>query len=105
MWSVFPQIADLGQSQVWRTYAIASLEEAKTYLRHPVLGPRLIAFLGIVASAQARTAQQVLGRIDALRPHTSMTLLSRTERSERLFKATARPLLSWGRIRRLSSPS
>jgi uncharacterized protein (DUF1810 family) len=41
MWFVFPQIAGLGQSHMSRTYAIASLDEAKAYLRHPVLGPRL----------------------------------------------------------------
>ena len=56
MWFVFPQIAGLGQSPTSRTFAISSLEEAKAYLRHPVLGPRLIDCAGIVANARPGTA-------------------------------------------------
>ena len=52
MWFVFPQIAGLGQSQMSRTYAIASLAEASAYLQHPVLGPRLLECAAIVARAK-----------------------------------------------------
>jgi uncharacterized protein (DUF1810 family) len=86
MWYVFPQIAGLGQSQMSRTYAIASLEEAKAYLRHPALGPRLIECAGLVASAQARTAEHILGSIDAQKLHSSMTLFSRAEPGEPVFR-------------------
>jgi uncharacterized protein (DUF1810 family) len=85
MWFVFPQIAGLGQSQMSRTYAIASLEEAQAYLRHPVLGPRLIECAGIVATARAGTAEQIFGRIDAQKLHSSMTLFLRAEPTEPLF--------------------
>src|ERR1700704_1354795 len=69
MWYVFPQIAGLGHSQMSTTYAIASLAEAKAYLKDPVLGPRLIECAGLVANAQARTAEQIFGGIDAQKLH------------------------------------
>src|ERR1700738_3308200 len=86
MWFVFPQIAGLGQSQMSRTYAISSLEEAKAYLRHPVLGPRLIECAGVVASAQAETAEQIFGDIDTQKLHSSMTLFLRAEPKEAFFR-------------------
>ncbi len=85
MWYVFPQIAGLGQSQMSRTYAIASLAEAKAYLKDPVLGPRLIDCASVVASAQAQTAEQIFGGIDAQKLYSSMTLFSRAEPTEPVF--------------------
>jgi uncharacterized protein (DUF1810 family) len=86
MWFVFPQITGLGQSQMSRTYAISSLEEARAYLRHPVLGPRLLECAASVADAQAGTAEQVFGGIDTQKLHSSMTLFMRAEPGEPLFK-------------------
>jgi uncharacterized protein (DUF1810 family) len=86
MWFVFPQIAGLGQSPTSRTFAISSLVEAKAYLQHPLLGPRLIECAGLVASAQAGTAEQIFGGIDTQKLHSSMTLFLRAEPSEPLFK-------------------
>ena len=86
MWFVFPQIAGLGQSQMSRTYAISSLDEARAYLQHPVLGQRLIECTGIVASAAAQTAEQIFGGIDAQKLHSSMTLFVRARPNETLFK-------------------
>jgi uncharacterized protein (DUF1810 family) len=86
MWFVFPQIAGLGQSQMSRTYAIASLEEAKAYLRHPVLGSRLLDCAGIVAAAQAPTAEQIFGGIDTQKLKSSMTLFLRAEPEEAVFR-------------------
>src|SRR5579859_1563511 len=86
MWFVFPQIAGLGQSQMSRTYAISSLEEAIAYLQHPVLGQRLIECTGVVAVAQARTAEQIFGGIDTQKLHSSMTLFLRAEPNETLFR-------------------
>jgi uncharacterized protein (DUF1810 family) len=86
MWFVFPQIAGLGHSQMSRTYAIASLEEAKAYLQHPMLGPRLIECATIVASAQAGSAEQIFGSIDALKLRSSMTLFMRAEPGQGVFK-------------------
>ena len=86
MWFVFPQIAGLGQSEMSRTYAISSLEEAKAYLHHPVLGPRLIECTGAVACAQAGTAEQIFGDIDTQKLHSSMTLFLRAEPKEAFFR-------------------
>jgi uncharacterized protein (DUF1810 family) len=86
MWFVFPQIAGLGQSQMSRTFAISSLDEAKAYLRHPVLGPRLLECAGVVVGAKAATAEQIFGQIDAQKLRSSMTLFLRAHPSEPLFQ-------------------
>jgi uncharacterized protein (DUF1810 family) len=86
IWFVFPQIAGLGFSSTSRTYAIASLAEAKAYLEHPVLGPRLLEVARIVAGASAETAQDIFGGIDALKLHSSMTLFLRAEPTNQLFQ-------------------
>jgi uncharacterized protein (DUF1810 family) len=86
MWFVFPQIAGLGHSQMSRTYAISSLEEARAYLRHPVLGKRLLECAGIVVAAQVGSAEQIFGGIDAQKLHSSMTLFLRAEPGEPVFR-------------------
>jgi len=86
MWFVFPQIAGLGQSQMSRAFAISSLDEAKAYLRHSVLGPRLIECAGIVAGARAGTAEQIFGGIDAQKLRSCMTLFLRAQPDEPLFQ-------------------
>jgi uncharacterized protein (DUF1810 family) len=75
MWFIFPQIAGLGQSAMARTYAIASADEARAYLAHPVLGPRLIEATGAVTAA-AGSAETILGGIDAVKLRSSMTLFA-----------------------------
>ena len=75
MWFIFPQIAGLGQSAMARTYAIASAEEARGYLAHPVLGPRLIEATEAVTAA-AGSAEAILGGIDAVKLRSSMTLFA-----------------------------
>jgi uncharacterized protein (DUF1810 family) len=85
MWFVFPQIAGLGQSATSRRFAINSLGQARAYLRHPVLGPRLIECAGILAGRQDRSAQQVFGDIDARKLHSSMTLFARAAPDEAVF--------------------
>jgi uncharacterized protein (DUF1810 family)/uncharacterized protein YndB with AHSA1/START domain len=74
MWFVFPQIAGLGHSSTARRFALASLAEARAYLEHPVLGPRLLDCAGIVAETQDRTAEDVFGPVDAMKLRSSMTL-------------------------------
>jgi uncharacterized protein (DUF1810 family) len=86
MWFVFPQIAGLGQSQMSRTYAISSLDEAKAYLRHPVLGPRLVECARLVANSKASTAEDLFGDIDAQKLHSSMTLFMRAAPAEPPFR-------------------
>jgi uncharacterized protein (DUF1810 family) len=85
MWFVFPQIAGLGQSPTSRRFAISSLGEARAYLAHPVLGPRLVECAGIVAQAQDRTAEQIFGELDAQKLHSSVTLFLRADPGAPVF--------------------
>jgi uncharacterized protein (DUF1810 family) len=86
MWFVFPQIAGLGQSPMSRRYAIASLDEARAYLRHPVLGPRLLECERVVAAASAPSAEAILGGIDAVKLRSCTTLFLRAAPDEPLFQ-------------------
>ena len=76
MWFVFPQIAGLGMSAMSREYAISSIAEARAYLDHPVLGPRLIECAGIVAGTEGRSAERIFGPVDAMKLRSSMTLFA-----------------------------
>lgn len=85
MWFVFPQIAGLGRSGMAQAYAIADLEEARAYLRHPVLGPRLLECTELVAGHAGRSAEQIFGGIDALKLRSSMTLFARADPNQPVF--------------------
>ncbi|VXB88533.1 DUF1810 domain-containing protein [Frigoribacterium sp. 9N] len=87
MWFVFPQIAGLGRSGMDRTYAIRSLDEARAYLAHPLLGPRLREAAGVAARADAASAGELMGGIDALKLRSSMTLFARADPTEPEFRA------------------
>ena len=76
MWFVFPQLAGLGFSQRAQFYGIASLEEARAYLAHPVLGPRLLECTGLVNSVEGRTAHDIFGSPDDMKFRSSMTLFA-----------------------------
>jgi uncharacterized protein (DUF1810 family) len=86
MWFVFPQITGLGKSAASRKYAISSLDEARAYLAHPVLGPRLIECADTVGGLKDVTASQIFGAVDAKKLHSSMTLFLRVEPGETAFK-------------------
>jgi uncharacterized protein (DUF1810 family) len=86
MWFVFPQIAGLGYSPTAQTYAITSLEEARAYLAHPVLGPRLIECARILAGLAGRTPEQIFGEVDALKLCSSMTLFMHAAPGEPVFR-------------------
>lgn len=73
-WFVFPQPAGLGSSGMAVRYGIASLEEAAAYLAHPVLGPRLRECVGAMNRHEAASAERILGRIDALKFRSCLTL-------------------------------
>ena len=75
MWFVFPQIAGLGRSDTARFYAIRDAAEARAYLAHPLLGPRLIEATRAVTAATG-SAEAVLGGIDAVKLRSSMTLFA-----------------------------
>ncbi|MDR3511740.1 MAG: DUF1810 domain-containing protein [Caulobacteraceae bacterium] len=86
MWFVFPQIQGLGRSPTARRYAIASLEEARAYLEHPVLGPRLRQCAGLVNAVQGASIHDILGDPDDLKFHSCMTLFARAAPGERVFQ-------------------
>jgi uncharacterized protein (DUF1810 family) len=79
MWFVFPQIAGLGMSAMSREYAVSSVAEARAYLAHPVLGPRLRECAQVVADTEGRSAGQVFGPVDAVKLRSSMTLFAAAE--------------------------
>ena len=85
MWFVFPQIAGLGYSPASRTYAISSLDEARAYLAHPVLGTRLIECATILARVPGRSAEQILGEVDALKLRSCITLFMHAAPGEPVF--------------------
>jgi len=85
MWFVFPQIAGLGTSGMARRYAIASLDEARAYLGHPVLGSRLITATHAVNAVQGRDARAIFGSPDDLKFRSSMTLFATAAPAEAVF--------------------
>jgi uncharacterized protein (DUF1810 family) len=76
MWFVFPQIAGLGSSAMAARYAITSLDEARAYLRHNVLGPRLHECARLVNAAQDRSIGEIFGSPDDVKLRSSMTLFA-----------------------------
>src|SRR5690349_7212891 len=74
MWFVFPQLAGLGRSPTALFYAIGSLAEARAYLAHPVLGPRLRECTETLLAHRRRGAEAILGPVDAMKLRSSMTL-------------------------------
>lgn len=87
MWFVFPQVAGLGMSEMSRRYAIGSLDEARAYLEHAVLGPRLLECAALVRDAQPERAEQIFGSIDTQKLRSSMTLFLRAAPNEAVFQA------------------
>jgi uncharacterized protein (DUF1810 family) len=82
MWFIFPQLAGLGVSPTAQYYAISSLEEARAYLSHPLLGSRLRQCLGAILQwAGKRSPEQILGPIDALKLRSSLTLFDQAQPS------------------------
>lgn len=77
MWFIFPQIAGLGFSEMSQMYAIRSADEAKAYLKHEKLGPRLREVCRIVNRVEGKTAHQIFGSPDDMKLRSSMTLFAR----------------------------
>jgi uncharacterized protein (DUF1810 family) len=76
MWYVFPQLAGLGSSAMAARYAVGSVAEADAYLRHPVLGPRLIACAEAALGVEGRSARELFGPPDDLKLRSSATLFA-----------------------------
>src|SRR5579862_1431715 len=86
MWFVFLQIAGLGHSVMADYYAIATLDEARSYLVHPLLGPRLKACTQLVLAVEGRSAHDIFGAPDNLKFRSSMTLFAAAAPDEKLFR-------------------
>ena len=88
MWFVFPQVAGLGRSAMAETYAISSLDEAKAYLAHPLLGGRLKECTQLMLDVTEKSARQILGSPDDLKFFSSMTLFAHATPDEPIFRNT-----------------
>jgi uncharacterized protein (DUF1810 family) len=86
MWYIFPQIAGLGFSETARYYAIKDLREAIGFLKHPVLGTRLINISRELLKLNTNDARQIFGSPDNLKLHSSMTLFSMLPDSDPVFQ-------------------
>ncbi len=87
MWFVLPQLAGLGRSGMAQRYAISGLAEARAYAAHPVLGARLRETAAALIALDTEDAAEVLGPVDALKLHSSMTLFARAVPGEPVFRA------------------
>ena len=92
MWFVLPQVAGLGRSDVARAYAVSGLPEARAYLRHPVLGPRLRECAEALDALGTSDPVEVLGSIDAAKLRSCMTLFERAAPEEKDARPFARVL-------------
>jgi uncharacterized protein (DUF1810 family) len=77
IWFVFPQLRGLGHSPTAVRFGISSLDEARAYLAHPLLGPRLRECTRLVALIDGRSVDDIFGWPDNLKVHSSMTLFRR----------------------------
>lgn len=82
MWFVFPQLVGLGHSPMAQRYGIASLAQARAYLAHPLLGPRLTQCTELLLAHRGLSAQQIFGTPDDLKLRSCMTLFSLTDPGE-----------------------
>jgi hypothetical protein len=79
MWYIFPQLRGLGSSAISQFYGITSLDEAREYLAHPLLGQRLRELTQILLGLEECQAEQIFGEIDALKLFSSLTLFDIAE--------------------------
>jgi uncharacterized protein (DUF1810 family) len=87
MWYIFPQLAGLGNSEFSKTYAIKNLDEARAYLKHPVLGSRLLEITTAILNLDNLSAHVVLGSPDDLKLRSCMTLFRLVSNQNAPFSA------------------
>jgi uncharacterized protein (DUF1810 family) len=90
MWFVFPQLRGLGQSAMATRYGIASLDEARAYVAHPVLGPRLAQCTRLVLDIEGSSAHDIFGSPDDVKFRSCMTLFAHAAPEQSLFAAALR---------------
>jgi uncharacterized protein (DUF1810 family) len=86
IWYIFPQIAGLGHSRMSRRYSISSIDEARAFAKHPILGPRLIECIELVTAVEGKSAEQIFGYIDALKFRSCVTLFDVASDDSRTFQ-------------------
>jgi uncharacterized protein (DUF1810 family) len=87
IWFVFPQLRGLGHSATAQHYGISSIDEARAYLAHPVLGPRLRECTRLVAAIDGRSVDEIFGWPDNLKVRSSMTLFAHATDDSAEFRA------------------
>ena len=85
MWFIFPQIDGLGSSPMAKKYAIKSIAEAQAYLKHPVLGPRLVECCEAVLQINGKSAPDIFGDTDAMKLRSSATLFEYVAAEDSVF--------------------
>lgn len=90
MWFVFPQIEGLARSAMSQHYAIRSLDEARAYLDHPVLGARLVECVRLVIAVEGRSAHAIFGSPDDLKLHSCLTLFAEVAEHDVFDRALAK---------------
>jgi len=85
MWFVFPQLAALGASSMAKQFGISSVDEARAYLAHPVLGPRLRECCALLLEVQGRSINEILGYPDDLKLRSCLTLFLRAAPGDAVF--------------------
>ena len=86
MWFIFPQIRGLGHSEMAKKYAIEDLKEAERYLKHPILGSRLVAISKVLTELIGKTAHEIFGSPDDLKLRSCMTLFSSVNNRDGVFQ-------------------
>jgi uncharacterized protein (DUF1810 family) len=86
MWFIFPQISGLGSSSTAKYYAISGLAEAKAYLSHPILGPRLMECCRLVTGVEGCSAEEIFGYPDYMKFRSSLTLFAAAAPDPRPFQ-------------------
>jgi uncharacterized protein (DUF1810 family) len=86
IWFVFPQLTGLGRSERAKRFGISGIDEARAYLQHPVLGPRLAQCTNVVLSHKDKALTQLLGSVDAQKFHSCVTLFHLADPAAECFK-------------------
>ena len=86
IWFIFPQLQGLGQSETSRRFAISGAEEARAYLQHDVLGPRLEECVSTLLQHRDKSARQILGHPDDLKLRSCLTLFASVQPEQPLFQ-------------------
>ena len=94
MWFVFPQISGLGVSDMARRFSISSLDEAKAYLSHSVLGRRLAECTSLVLATEGKTIHEILGPLDNIKFRSCMTLFGHAAGDSDLFEKVLKKYFS-----------